>query len=87
MFNPPAPPLPEALPAPPAAEQETTFDILLKLDAFWNPGLTYGEFRRLLGKCQCGLIMTRRAFKYHTCARVRDHRTIIDLTVDSDDSY
>jgi hypothetical protein len=83
MFNPPAPPLPEALPAPPAAEHDTTFDTLLKLDAFWNPGLTFGEFRRLLGKCQCGLIMTRRSFKYHTCAPVR----VIDLTVDSDDSY
>jgi hypothetical protein len=51
------------------------------------------EFRTLLGKCRCGLVMTRRSFKYHRCeitrnaARaVRSHHTFIDLTRNRDDS-
>jgi hypothetical protein len=84
-FNPPAPPLPPALPAPPAQRRESMFDILLKLDCFFTPGITVSEFRRLLGKCRCGLVMTRRSFKYHTCAHVQVHRRVVDLTHSSVD--
>ncbi|KAG1850270.1 hypothetical protein C8R48DRAFT_676787 [Suillus tomentosus] len=44
------------------------FDRLLKLDSFTRPGLTEGEFRHFLTRCNgCELIMTRRMFKLHNC--------------------
>ncbi|KAG2744886.1 hypothetical protein P692DRAFT_20850060 [Suillus brevipes Sb2] len=63
-----------------------TFDRLLKLDSFTQPGLTEAEFRRFLTRCNnCQLIMTRRTFERHHCmgqAWRRDHRTeVIDLTL------
>jgi hypothetical protein len=43
------------------------------------PGLTGAEFRALFAKCCCGLVMTQRVFRNHTCQPV-----LIDLTDDDD---
>jgi hypothetical protein len=63
----------------PARTPETVIDLLLQLDCFMCPGITLDKFKRLFRKCCCGLVMTHRAFKHHTCLQTR---TIIDLTVD-----
>lgn len=47
---------------------ENTFEWLLKLDSWSNPGLTEATFRTLYVKCCCRLVTTRRAFKDHVCA-------------------
>lgn len=46
-----------------------------KLDARTRPGMTAAEFYKTFTRCLCGLIMTRRAFRWHLC-----RHTIIDLT-------
>jgi hypothetical protein len=73
-------------PAPAAARRpQTTLGMLLKLDCPSTPGITCTEFRNILGKCRCGLVMTRRVLRYHDCAQKRINPTVIDLTQDSDD--
>lgn len=56
---------------------------LLKLD---STGLTQTEFQNLVRKCRlCGIIVTRRARKYHDCIQARRNPpAIIDLTLDDD---
>jgi hypothetical protein len=66
----------------PARRFETVLDRLIKLDSLACPGLSQAEFNRLLVKCHCGLLMTRRVFSNHVCAALE----VIDLTVDEDDS-
>lgn len=62
----------------------------MKLDSFSRPGLTQGEFRRFLTRCNCcELIMTRRIFERHDCVgKAREPEgtrnvEIIDLTADA----
>lgn len=69
---------------------ETVLDKLLMLDSWGRAGLSEAEFRKLFAKCLCGLVMTRRVFPDHVCAVatvVKDPPIIIDLTLDSDDSF
>lgn len=55
----------------------TLFESLLKLDGFESPGLPSAKFYRLFTKCQCSLIMTHDAYKYHKCMF---KNVMIDLT-------
>jgi hypothetical protein len=52
-----------------------------------RPGLSEQEFKDLFAKCPCGLVMTRRSFKGHTCAQPQQGSgsQVIDLTWDSED--
>lgn len=72
----------------PARNIETVLDRLLRLDSWAQPGLSEPEFNRLFAKCNCGLVMTRRVFREHTCvlvARVQNPPVVIDLTSDDSD--
>ena len=69
----------------PAKLPKTTVDLLLRLDAFDRPGLTDHELKNLLGRCPCGLNMTRRAYGGHTCVPSIRVPIVIDLTSDEDD--
>jgi hypothetical protein len=42
--------------------------LLNLLDSYVSPGITEEEFHLLFVKCDCGYILTRRAFKDHICA-------------------
>jgi len=75
----------------PVRGPETALDLLLRLDAWGNPGLSEFQFKRLFARCRCGMFMTRRVFKSHICAAattpvVRYPAVVIDLTLDSSDS-
>lgn len=61
----------------PTHHSKTTSELLDKLDARKQPGITAGEFSKLFGRCECGVIMTQRAFAEHRC-----RLEIIDLTRD-----
>lgn len=55
-----------------------------------RPGLSQAEFKRLFAQCQCGLVMTRRAFDRHICAiaaasYTQGPRVFIDLTAGSEE--
>jgi hypothetical protein len=67
--------------------QETVLARLLRLDDGASPGLSEHEFRRLFVQCRCGLVMTCRVFKMHTCrvVIVKPHKVIIDLTSEDED--
>ena len=52
-------------------------NLLELLDSRVRPGVTEIEFRRLFVKCECGLILTKRAFNDHVCSR-----EVVDLTDD-----
>jgi hypothetical protein len=71
---------------PPVRCVETVLDKLLKLDSWGHGGLPEAEFRNLFAICFCGLVMTRRVFKDHTCAAVIQNPLVIDLTLDDSDS-
>ena len=60
-------------------------------------GVTESEFKQLVAKCHCGLIVTRRSFHTHHCQRsqrlvrrpaneMRMQPVIIDLTGDDDEA-
>lgn len=65
---------------------QATSDLLLRLDSYAEPGILRARLRKLLAKCRCGLIMTRRVFKYHICAQTLVQPTIIDLTSDTNNA-
>lgn len=50
-------------------------ELLERLDARLQPGITLIEFKRLFVMCECGLVCTRRAFSEHKC-----EAEVIDLT-------
>jgi hypothetical protein len=63
-----------------------------------SPGLPEAEFKSIFIKCRaCGLVMTRRVRGQHNCAIIHrgprviidlttdPSRTVIDLTIDSDE--
>lgn len=52
-------------------------DLLEKLDARVQPGVTQAELKSIIAMCECGLISTRRAFDDHNC-----QNEVIDLTGD-----
>jgi hypothetical protein len=59
-----------------------TFNLLLKLDAAANPGITEVEFHNLFAKCgTCRMFTTRRAFQSHECVAFQEG-DVVDLTVD-----
>jgi hypothetical protein len=70
----------------PVRGPEATLDQLLRLDSWVNPGLSQVDFRKLFAMCRCGLVMTRRVFQDHTCARSPPIVPVIDLTGDAEDS-
>ena len=49
-------------------------DLLERLDA---TGITQTEFKNIIVMCECGLVVTRRAFNEHDC-----RNEVIDLTGD-----
>jgi hypothetical protein len=55
-----------------------TTELMAKLDARGNPGISGLDFHTLFYKCECGLYMTRRAFLDHDCLN-----EVIDLTDDN----
>ena len=59
----------------------TQGELLERLDSKTSPGITNTQLQRLLARCECGMITTRRAFRSHVC--------IIDISdddeVESDD--
>jgi hypothetical protein len=59
------------------ANRSTVSDLLGKLDARMQSGITKAEFKRIFAMCECGLITTRRAFDDHNC-----QNEVIDLTGD-----
>ena len=61
----------------PTRRVKTPSELLDKLDARDQPGITAREFKSLVGRCECGLIMTQRVFGEHRC------REIVDLTGDA----
>jgi hypothetical protein len=72
----------------PKQSDVTVTSKLLDLD---QHGLTDAEFKLLIAKCKCGLIMTRRMFHLHQCLREparlpavqdRPEHITIDLTMD-----
>ena len=70
----------------PVRGPETVIEQLLRLDTSRRPGLSEAEFKKLLAKCSCGLIMTRRVFVGHICAVVvQALPAVIDLTSDASD--
>ncbi|KAI0374581.1 hypothetical protein BV20DRAFT_1048641 [Pilatotrama ljubarskyi] len=56
---------------------EDAFARLLRLDSYRNPGLSVRRFQALFTKCQCGTVMTRRAYAWHDCPF---KGLVIDLT-------
>jgi hypothetical protein len=69
----------------PPRDPKSILELLFKLDAWANPGITKEEFDSLLDQCRrCELVMTQRALPGHHCVAV-DDQSIIDLTADSDD--
>jgi hypothetical protein len=81
----------------PVKAADSIWSRLIKLNSSHTPGLTAAEFRMLFAKCRCGLVMTKRVFRNHTCQVVIDLTgddnaensasipIIIDLTGDSED--
>jgi hypothetical protein len=67
-----------------ARRSQTMTDLWLRLDTWPEPGLSRAEVRKLLATCRCGMVMTRRVFKYHTCAQKLVQPPIIDLTSSTD---
>jgi len=58
---------------------------LLALDSRTEPGLPQSQFRKLVGQCTCGMLLTYSAFEYHTCPTYWIEPAVIDLTLDIDD--
>jgi hypothetical protein len=56
------------------ARQNTVVELLARLDARVQPGITNTEFSALFRQCECGMVATRRAFS--------DHKCIVDLSGD-----
>ncbi|KAG2057434.1 hypothetical protein BDR06DRAFT_969244 [Suillus hirtellus] len=64
-------------------DTHTTFEKLMKLDSFTQPGLMQREFCHFLTRCNCcELVMTRRMFERHECIgrEGKGDPEIIDLT-------
>jgi hypothetical protein len=72
--------------SPPPYGSDNTFTQLLRLDSRFKPGLTCRELKTLFARCSlCGLVMTRRIFLWHTCAKPVAREVdldIVDLTMD-----
>jgi hypothetical protein len=59
--------------------------LLELLDSRVRPGVKADEFRRLFVRCDCGYIVTRRAYRNHACAGESMEpakNDVIDLTGD-----
>jgi hypothetical protein len=55
-------------------------NLLELLDSRVRPGVTDEEFGILFVRCECGLILTRRAFHQHSCSK-----EVIDLSGENTD--
>jgi hypothetical protein len=62
------------------AGRRSISNLLELLDSRVRPGLTGDEFGHLFVRCECGLILTRRAFRGHGCSK-----EVIDLTGEDTD--
>ena len=62
----------------PMCRTKTVPELLEQLDARVRPGIPDSEFLKLFVRCECGLVVTRRAFGEHKC-----RAAIIDLTEDA----
>jgi hypothetical protein len=60
--------------------RRATSTLLELLDSRVRPGVTDDEFQALFVRCECGLILTRRAFRDHNCSK-----EVIDLTGEDTD--
>jgi hypothetical protein len=82
-------PLPVVFTYPrPVRRPENTTDLLFRLDAIEYAGLTDAELKALFSRCPCGLTMTRRAYRRHSCSDIpasRTRTTVVDLTSDDSD--
>lgn len=47
--------------------QLTTPNLLYRLHSTFRPGLPEREFHRLLMRCECGIVSTRRRHTFHVC--------------------
>jgi hypothetical protein len=45
-------------------------DILRLIDATFNPGIPLNEFCRMVARCPCGMLVTRRSFPAHECQKI-----------------
>lgn len=55
-----------------------TAELLAKLDAWERPGISQHDFQHLFYRCECGIYVTRRAFKDHDCLN-----EVVDLTTNN----
>ena len=60
--------------------RKPTSTLLELLDSRVRPGVTEKEFGNLFVRCECGLILTRRAFREHGCPK-----EVVDLTGEDTD--
>lgn len=61
-------------------EAKSSGELFEQLDSRVTPGITGVQFQRLFNQCECGLVMTRRAFSMHKCIN------FIDLTQEVSDT-
>lgn len=74
--------------APPVLGRKEVADLLLRLDAIVNPGLTRAELLALVAQCNgCTLIMTQRVFQSHECVlpEIDTEPEVVDLTGEDDE--
>jgi len=45
-------------------------EVLHRLDSIANPGVPIEEFLRVVVQCECGLLLTHRAFYTHSCDKM-----------------
>lgn len=60
--------------------RKSTSTLLELLDSRVRPGVTEQEFGNLFARCECGLILTCRAFHVHRCSK-----EVVDLTGEDTD--
>ena len=45
-------------------------EVLRRLDSVANPGVPIEEFLRVVVQCECGLLLTHKAFYTHPCDKI-----------------
>lgn len=62
----------------------TTSTLMFTLDCWIRPGISTAEFDQLITQCaRCGLVMTRRVFGIHQCARPAEPQQIEEFPDDN----
>jgi hypothetical protein len=57
----------------PVNGRNSVSNLLELLDARVRPGVTQDEFKSLFVKCDCRLILTRRAYRRHVCKSTEEN--------------